>query len=105
MSIRKRTEAPARVGIRVNHKRNVLCLTSFTLHTLRHTFGSWLAIAGVPRRAIQKLMGHNWTVTAERYAYLGGTSFATATQKIEELLPYSLASSGKRAGTDPLPVP
>ena len=26
---------------------------NITLHTLRHTFGSWLAVEGVPLRAIQ----------------------------------------------------
>ena len=29
-----------------------------TIHTLRHSFGSQLAIRGIPLRKIQKLMGH-----------------------------------------------
>ena len=32
--------------------------SNITLHTYRHTFGSSLAIEGVPLRAIQKPMGH-----------------------------------------------
>ena len=43
-----------------------------TLHSLRHTFASWLAIAGVPLRRIQELLGHKSIVTTERYSHLGG---------------------------------
>ena len=46
---------------------------NITLHTLRHTFGSWLTIIGVPLRATQKLMSHNSIVTTERYAHLSGS--------------------------------
>ena len=73
---------------------------NITLHTLRHTFGSWLAIAGVPLRAIQKLMGHNSIVTTERYAHLSGESLTSAVQKIETLLPNSLPSGPEPAQTD-----
>ena len=76
-----------------------------TLHTLRYTFGSWLAMVGVPLRAIQKLMGHNSIVTTERYAHLSGESLTTAVQRIEALLPNSLPSSGKWGGTPLLPPP
>jgi len=41
-----------------------------TIHTLRHTFESWLALKGVPLRRIQYLMGHNSITTTERYAHL-----------------------------------
>ena len=43
-----------------------------TLHSLRHTFASWLAIAGVSLRRIQELLGHKSIVTTERYSHLGG---------------------------------
>lgn len=43
-----------------------------TLHSLRHTFASWLAIAGLPLRPIQELLGHKSIVTTERYSHLGG---------------------------------
>ena len=42
-----------------------------TLHSLRHTFASWLAIAGVSLRRIQELLGHKSIVTTERYSHLG----------------------------------
>ena len=53
--------------------RNALkkaCLTNVTLHTLRHTFASQLAIAGVPLRDIQELMGHQSVQTTLQYAHL-----------------------------------
>lgn len=39
-------------------------------HSLRHTFGSWLAQAGVPLYWIAKLMGHSNEQITERYAHL-----------------------------------
>ncbi|WP_167590351.1 tyrosine-type recombinase/integrase [Oceanidesulfovibrio indonesiensis] len=39
-------------------------------HTLRHTFGSWLAISGVPLFWIARLMGHSNQETTERYSHL-----------------------------------
>ena len=42
-----------------------------TPHSLRHTFASWLAIAGLPLRRIQELLGHESIMTTERYSHLG----------------------------------
>jgi integrase len=39
-------------------------------HTLRHTFGSWLAQEGVPLYTIGQLMGHSLEETTRRYAKL-----------------------------------
>ena len=41
-----------------------------SLHTLRHTFGAWLAIAGRRLEEIRDLMGHRTTITTEIYAHL-----------------------------------
>lgn len=41
-----------------------------TLHVLRHTFASQLALAGVPLRDIQELMGHQSFQTTLQYAHL-----------------------------------
>ncbi len=38
-----------------------------TLHSLRHTFGSHLAIKGTPIRVLQELMGHASSKTTEQY--------------------------------------
>jgi integrase len=41
-----------------------------TFHDLRHTFASWLAIAGVPIKTIQELLGHKNITMTMRYAHL-----------------------------------
>jgi integrase len=40
------------------------------IHTFRHTFGSWLAIAGTPIYTIKKLMNHENIEQTMRYAKL-----------------------------------
>lgn len=42
-----------------------------SLHSLRHSYGAHLVMAGVPLRTIQVLMGHASFVTTERYAHVG----------------------------------
>jgi integrase len=42
-----------------------------SLHSLRHSYGAHLVMAGVPLRTVQKLMGHASYATTERYAHLG----------------------------------
>lgn len=37
------------------------------VHSMRHTFGTWLAERGVPIVVIQRLMGHSTVTTTERY--------------------------------------
>jgi len=71
---------------------------NITLHTLRHTFGSWLAVEGVPLRAIQKLMGHKSITTTERYADLSGENLGTAVERIERRSPKSLPSGAEEPG-------
>jgi integrase len=39
-------------------------------HSLRHTYASWLAIAGVPLYTIKELMGHKSIEMTMRYAHL-----------------------------------
>lgn len=39
-------------------------------HTLRHTFGSWLAQKGVPLYTIAELMGHSTLEMTKRYSKL-----------------------------------
>ncbi len=72
---------------------------NITLHTLRHTVGSWLAIEAVPLRAIRKLMGHRSITTTERYAHLSGENLGTAVERIEGLLPKSLPSPAEAGET------
>lgn len=41
---------------------------SYVFHSLRHSFGTWCAEAGVPMRTIMDLMGHKRIETTLRYA-------------------------------------
>ena len=56
--------AVKKAGLRENGEPNV------TLHTLRHTQASQLAIAGVPMRYIQELLGHQSFETTLQYTQL-----------------------------------
>jgi site-specific recombinase XerD len=44
---------------------------SGSLHSLRHSYGAHLVMAGVPLRTLQVLMGHASFATTERYAHIG----------------------------------
>jgi len=45
-------------------------ITGYTWHCNRHTFCSWLAMAGVSIKEIQTLAGHKTITMAARYAHL-----------------------------------
>jgi integrase len=55
-------------------------------HTLRHTFGSWLAQEGVPLYTIGQLMGHSVLETTKRYAKLCPEVKRSAIANIEKHL-------------------
>lgn len=44
---------------------------SGSLHSLRHSYGAHMVMAGVPLRSLQVLMGHASFKTTERYAHIG----------------------------------
>lgn len=52
------------------------------LHDLRHTYGSWLVMRGVPLRTVQILMGHQDIKTTERYAHLSAAHLEEAAAKL-----------------------
>jgi integrase len=59
-------EADAGLNATGTRRRNRI-----TLRPLRNTFASWLAIACLPLRWIQELLGHKSILTTERYSHLG----------------------------------
>ena len=53
-------------------------------HTLRHTFASWLAEAGVDLYAISTLLGHRSIAMTQRYSHLGENSLRMAVARLEQ---------------------
>jgi len=60
-------------------------------HTLRHTFGSWLAIRGVPLYTIGSLMGHSTLEMTKRYAHLCPDTKRAAIQEIDFMAQQTIA--------------
>jgi integrase len=56
-----------------------------TFHTRRHTFGSHLAIKGIPIKTIQELMGHKTITMTMRYAHLTEETKIEAVQVLNGL--------------------
>ena len=63
----------------INDRRRKVCF-----HTLRHTFGSWLALHGTSLYEIKELMGHSDIKMTERYAHLMPSVKRNAVNKIAE---------------------
>jgi len=57
-------------------------ITDYTWHSNRHTFCSWLAMAGCSMKDIQTLAGHKTITMAARYAHLSPDAAAAASQSI-----------------------
>ena len=56
-----------------------------SLHTLRHTFASHLAMAGVPLDVIRDLLGHGSVLITEIYAHLAPDHLKSAVDKLPNL--------------------
>ena len=46
-----------------------IAIENYTWHNNRHTFCSWLAMAGTPRKTIQELAGHRALSMTARYSH------------------------------------
>lgn len=65
-------------------------------HTLRHTFGSWLAMYGEPIITIQKLMGHKDLSMTLRYAHLSPSHEREAANRLAQNQPEKVIPVKKR---------
>jgi len=57
-------------------------IRDYTWHNNRHTFCSWLAMAGVSTKEIQVLAGHKTITMAARYAHLSPEATASASERL-----------------------
>ncbi|MDL2226402.1 site-specific integrase [Deltaproteobacteria bacterium OttesenSCG-928-M10] len=56
------------------------------IHSLRHTFASWLVQMGTPLYTVSKLMGHSSMKMTERYAHLAPDTQRAAAMDLEGIL-------------------
>ena len=56
---------------------------TFRLYDLRHTFGSWMAMAGVDLPTLKELMGHSTITTTMRYVHPTPEHKRAAVDKLE----------------------
>jgi integrase/recombinase XerD len=54
----------------------------YHLHTLRHSFASWLALKEVPIFTIQQLLGHSSFNTTLQYAHLSSSGLHSVVNKL-----------------------
>jgi site-specific recombinase XerD len=59
-------------------------MAGVTWHSLRHTFGSWLTMAGVDLRTVQVLLGHKDIKTTMRYAHLAPEFLTSAVNRLDK---------------------
>ena len=64
-------------------------ITGFVWHCIRHTFCSWLAMAGVSIKEIQVLAGHKSITMSARYAHLAPEVAVSASERL--VLPITTA--------------
>jgi len=57
-------------------------ISEYTWHNNRHTFCSWLAMAGVSTKEIQVLAGHKTITMAARYAHLSPEATVAASERL-----------------------
>ena len=74
---------PKAMGARLAAASERAGLPKVTLHVLRHSFASQLAMKGVSITIIQSLLGHADIKVTMRYAHLSQASLSEAVKKIE----------------------
>lgn len=70
---------------------------SLTVHSLRHTFASWLVADGVPLKTVSELLGHSSVNQTERYAHLAPSHLAAAVDRIGDIESRGATSGGTQA--------
>jgi len=79
--------------------------SSLTVHSLRHTFASWLVMDGVPLRTVSELLGHSDIVQTSRYAHLAPAHLADAVDRIGDIESREPGSGGTQAPRETALIP
>lgn len=83
--------ARARAGLR----------RTLSVHSLRHTFASWLVADGQPLKTVSELLGHSNIVQTSRYAHLAPEHLREALDRIGEIEARGKAPGGTVAPKAP----
>src|SRR2546428_7530536 len=62
-------------------------LQKVTLHTLRHTFASWLVQRGRTLKEVQEALGHQTITMTMRYSHLAPDHLRAAVAVLDDVLP------------------
>jgi integrase len=75
----------AQVGVALKRAAQRADVEDFRFHDLRHTFGSYLAMAGTHPRTIQTLMSHHSLKMTEKYMHLHDEYSRSAVGKLDQI--------------------
>ena len=67
-------------------------IEDFTLHDLRHHFGSWLSMKGHSTRTVQELLGHKTPAMTARYSHLSDQHLTEAVHSLDGLFDVKVES-------------
>lgn len=79
--------------------------SSLSVHSLRHSFASWLVMDGVPLRTVSELLGHSDISQTARYAHLAPSHLAAAVDRIGDIESRETGSGGTLAPQEAAPIP
>ena len=75
-----------------------------SVHSLRHSFASWLVADGVPLRTVAELLGHSNITQTARYAHLAPENLREAVDRIATIEARGKMPDGNRSPTTPTVV-